>query len=86
MEEMAVFGTPLDGDLAARAGYNWDKRPTIFFGYSDMQMIERHLQNYFGMGEGYEEILFARGLERVKGQGEQADMDMEFNDRFGVEE
>jgi hypothetical protein len=85
-EAGAVFGAPLSELEENKVDWNWEKRPTVFFGYSDMMMLTRHLGNYLGFGADYKNILFERGLERAALRKEAASLEMELNERFNTEE
>lgn len=82
-EEMplqAVFGTPKAEEDQAKAIYNFEKRPVIFLGLSDQNMIRKTVVDYFSFGEDFKEILFARGLENLQLRNEAAQLNMEFKE------
>lgn len=74
----AVFGTPLDPEEAAKASYNFAKRPTVFLGRSDRNMIRREFQDYLSLGANYKDALFAGASRRYALQKEMQILDMEF--------
>lgn len=76
----ATFGTPLDPDDLAKAGYNWKKRQTIFLSVDDQRMIDKRVSDFLSLGPGFEEIMFARGLANLAKREASAKMDVDFGD------
>ena len=76
----AIFGTPLDAEDAAKASYNFAKRPTIFLSESDRLMIRRNFQQYLDLGENYREMLFARAGRLADLQKEIVNLDTQFGE------
>lgn len=74
----AVFGTPIDPEDAIKVSGNWESRQAIFLDAADRAMIDREVARYLNLGDGYRDILFARGVARAEARAEEARMDMEF--------
>lgn len=80
--QSAVFGTPLDPDLADivrwQAGPRQKERNVIFLSGPDMNAIRMILQDYLGMGGDFQAMRAAKALQNVDLQSEVAAMDAEF--------
>ena len=75
-ESKAVFGTPLDPKDAMKAAYNFEKRPTIFLGRDDRNMIRRQFQQYLSMGDNYKELLLSASSRKYDLEQEFKALDM----------
>lgn len=78
-----VFGTPLNQEDADKAMFNREKRPTIFLGRSDRQMVRREMSRYLSMGENYRELMFAKAGRLTALKREMQGLDMRFADAMG---
>jgi len=74
----AVFGSPLDPDLAAIVGYQWVRRQAVFLGTADKNMVRRIIGDYLNMGPDFESIRMSKGLAAVAQKAEAEQMDMDF--------
>lgn len=78
----AVFGTPLDPDLADivrwQAGEKQHHRDVIFLSLPDMNAIRRNIQDYLSMGGDFTEMRADEALSAVHLEQEVNAMDAEF--------
>ena len=84
-EVQAIFGTPLDPEDAAKASFNFEKRPTVFLGRSDRLMIRRNFQDYLAMGANYKDALFAAAGARYALAKEMKALDAQFSEALANE-
>jgi len=87
--QQAIFGTPLDPDLADiviwQTGARQKERYVVFLSDPDVNAIRRILQDYFSLGGDFKEMRFAEGLAAVRLEDEVTNMDAEFNVDAGGE-